>query len=83
MNLNFDSPAPYLRFIRALSLLIELQSRLDWRREWEAEIINRWQELQKRNRLNMKSKLDLSAKVAGATRDVASFENNKAQLDHG
>ena len=80
MNLNFDSPAPYLRFIRALSLLIELQSRLDWRREWEAEIINRWQELQKRNRLNMKSKLDLSAKVAGATRDVASFENNKARL---
>lgn len=80
MKLNFDSPGPYLRFISAMSLLIPLQSRLDWRREWESEIINRLQELQKRNRLNMKSKLDLSAKVAGATCDVASFQNNKPRL---
>ena len=28
----------------------------------------------------MKNKLDLSAKVAGATRDVASFENNSTRL---
>lgn len=28
----------------------------------------------------MKSKLDLSVKVAGATRDVASFENNRTRL---
>lgn len=80
MKLSFDSPAMYLLFIRAMSLLIPLQSRSDWRREWEAEIINRWQLLQKRNRLNMKSKLDLSAKVSGATRDVVSFENNKTRL---
>jgi len=80
MKLSFDSPALYLLFIRAMSLLIPLQSRLNWRREWEAEIINRWQLLGKQNRLNMKSKLDLSAKVLGATRDVASFENNKTRL---
>ena len=80
MKLNFDTPAPYLRFISAMSLLIPLQSRRDWRREWEAEIISRWQELQKRNRLNMKSKLDLSAKVAGATSDIASFQNNRPRL---
>ena len=80
MKLSFDSPALYLLFIRAMSLLIPFQSRSDWRREWEAEIINRWQLLEKRNRLNMKSKLDLSAKVSGATRDVASFENNKTRL---
>lgn len=42
--------------------------------------VNRWQLLEKRNRLNMKNKLDLSAKVAGATRDVASFENNSTRL---
>ena len=52
----------------------------DWRREWEAEIINRWRLLEKRNRLTMKSKLYLSVKVAGATRDVASFENNRTRL---
>lgn len=80
MKLSFNSPALYLLFIRAMSLLIPLQSRVDWRREWEVEIINRWQLLEKRNRLNMKNKLDLSAKVSGATRDVASFENNKTRL---
>ena len=80
MKLSFHSPAPYLLFIRAMSLLIPLQSRLDWRREWEAEIVNRWQLLEKRNQLNMKNKLDLSAKVSGATRDVASFEHNKTRL---
>ena len=80
MKLNLVSPAPYLRFIRAMSLLVPRQSRLDWRREWEAEIISHWQMLQQRNRLNLKSKFDLSAKVAGATHDVASFENNKARL---
>lgn len=80
MKLSFDSPALLLLFIRAMSLLMPLQSRLDWRREWEAEIINRWRLLEKRNRLTMKSKLDLSVKVAGATRDVASFENNRTRL---
>ena len=80
MKLSFDSPAPYLLFIRAMSLLIPLESRVDWRREWEAEIINRWQLIEKRNRLNIKSKIDLSEKVSGATRDVASFENNKTRL---
>ena len=80
MKLSFDSPALYLLFIRAISVMIPLQSRLDWRREWEAEIINRWQLLEKRNRLNLKSRFDLSAKVAGATRDVVSFENNQTRL---
>jgi hypothetical protein len=83
MKPGVNSPASYLLFIRVMSLLIPLQSRLDWRREWEAEIINRWQMLQKRNRLNMKSKLDLSAKVSGATYDVVSFENNKTRLSLG
>jgi hypothetical protein len=80
MKLNSVSPAMYLHFIHAMSLLIPRQSRSDWRREWEAEIINRWQELQKRNRLDLKSKLDLSAKVAGATHDVALFQHNQARL---
>ena len=80
MKLNFVSPALYLNFIHAMSLLIPHHSRSEWRREWEAEIINRWHVLQKRNRLNLKSKFDLAAKVAGATHDVASFQNNKARL---
>ena len=80
MKLNLDSPTAYLRFIRALSLLVPAPARLDWRREWEAEIVHRWQALQKWNRLNMKSKFDLSTRVAGATRDVASFQQNRARV---
>ena len=80
MRLNFDRPTTYLRFIHALSLLVPAQSRLDWRREWEAEIVHRWQVLQKWGWLNMKSKLDLSTRVAGATRDVVSFQQNRARM---
>ena len=80
MRLNFDTPTNHLRFIRALSLLVPAQSRPDWRREWEAEIVHRWQVLQKWGWLNMKSKIDLTARVAGATRDVASFQQKRTRL---
>jgi hypothetical protein len=80
MRPNFDSPNVYLRFISALSWLVPAPARLDWRREWEAEVIHRWQMLHKWNRLDMKDKLDLSTKVAGATRDVASFQHNRMRL---
>jgi len=80
MRLILDSPALHLRFIRALSLLVPADVRVDWRREWEAEIVHRWQTLQKWRRLDMKSKIDLTARVAGATRDVASFQQKRALL---
>lgn len=80
MRLNFDSPTIYLRFVHALSLLVPAESRRDWRREWEAEIVHRWQVLQKWGWLNMKSKMDLTARVAGATRDVASFQQKRTRL---
>ena len=80
MRINFDTPTNYLRFIRALSLLVPADSRLDWRREWEGEIVHRWQVLQKWGWLNMKSRIDLTARVAGATRDVASFQQKRTRL---
>ena len=80
MKINFDTPTNYLRFIRALSLLVPAESRPDWRREWEAEIVHRWQVLQKWGWLNMKSRIDLTARVAGATRDVASFQQKRTRL---
>jgi len=80
MRLNIHGPTIYLRFIRVLSLLVPAPSRLDWRLEWEAEIVHRWQVLQKWGWLNMKSKFELSTRVAGATRDVASFQQNRARM---
>ena len=80
MRFNLDNKAMYLYFIHAMSLLVPRQARSDWRREWEAEIVNHLSVLRKRNRLNLKSKVDLWAKVAGASLDVATFENNKSRL---
>ena len=80
MKPNFETPLVYLRFIHALSLLVPADARLDWRREWEAEIMHRWQALQKWRRLDMKSNIDLTARVAGATLDVASFHENRKLL---
>lgn len=80
MRVNFDSPNVYLRFINALSWLVPAQARVDWRREWQAEIIHHWQARQKWNRLNMKDKVDLSTRVAGATRDALTFPRDKTPL---
>jgi hypothetical protein len=80
MRIYFDQLSMYLRFIRALSLLVPAAERWEWRREWEAEIVHRWQALQKWNRLNLKSKFDLTARVAGATRDVASFQQKRTRM---
>ena len=80
MSLNYNSPVMWLRFVRALSFLVPAEARADWLREWEAEIINHWQLLQKRNRLNMKSKLDLSRRVAGATQDAVTFPQSRTRL---
>jgi hypothetical protein len=80
MSVRIQKPEIYLLMIRALSLLAPAGARLEWRREWEAEIIHRWQVLQKWNRLNMKSKLDLTARVAGAARDAASFQQNRKPM---
>lgn len=80
MSVRMQTPGTYLLMIRALSLLVPADARLDWRHEWEAEIVHRWRALQKWNRLNMKSKIDLTARVAGATRDVASFQQNRKLL---
>lgn len=80
MIVNFDKPVVYLRFIRVLGLLVPAEARPDWRREWEAEIVHRWRTLQKWNRLNMKSKIELAGRVAGATHDVASFQQRRTLL---
>ena len=80
MRMIFNTPVIWLRFVRALRFLLPAEARQDWYCEWEAEIINHWQLLQKRNRLNMKSKLDLSRCVAGATHDAVTFPQNRARL---
>lgn len=80
MRMEFQTPAIYLRVIRAISLLVPKQFRFDWRREWEAEVISRWLLLEKWNRLDGQSKFDLLRRVQGAFRDVVCFQQRRTRL---
>jgi hypothetical protein len=78
--MEFQTPAIYLRLIRAIALLMPKQFRSDWRREWEAEVINHWMLLEKWEKLNAKSKFDLLKRVQGAFRDVVWFQQRRTSL---
>ena len=78
--MELQTPAIYLRLIRATALLVPKQFRSDWRREWEAEVISHWMLLEKWERLNAKSKLDLLKRVQGAFRDVVWFQQRRTSL---
>ena len=80
MTIRVQSPGIYLWIIAAISLLVPRQSRLAWRREWEAEIMSRWLLLKEWERLNPKSKLDLFKRVQGSLLDVLSFQQRRTRL---
>ena len=75
-----QTPEIYLRIIRALSLLAPRHSRLEWSREWEAEIVSRWFLLKEWERLNARSKLDLLRRVQGAFWDVPGLQHSRTSL---
>ena len=80
MSMEFQSPAFLLRLIRATSLLVPGEFRSEWRREWEAEVISRWLILEKWERLDGQSKLDLLKRVRGAFRDAICFQQRRTRL---
>jgi hypothetical protein len=78
--MEFQTPAIYLHLIRAIALLVPKQFRSDWRREWDAEVISHWMQLEKWERLNAKSRFDLLKRVQGALRDVVWFQQRRTSL---
>lgn len=83
MAVRIESPGVYLWIIKAISRLVPQALRLDWRREWEAEVWSRWLLLQRWERLNAHSKLDLFRRVQGALLDVLSFQRVRTSLMPG
>ena len=83
MAVHIQTPGIYLWIVRALSLMLPQGSRSDWRREWEAEIINRWLLLEKWGTLNAQSKVDLCRRVRGAFVDVVWFRQSPTRLTLG
>lgn len=80
MSVRIKTPALYLWIIAAISLWLPKESRLEWRREWEAEIVTRWLLLTEWERLNAHSKLDLFKRVQGALADVLWFQQSRTRL---
>lgn len=80
MAVRLQSPKTFLWFIRTISLLVPNGSRLEWRREWEAEIVSRWLLLQDWERLNLHSQLDLFKRVRGSVLDVLCFQQRRTNL---
>lgn len=80
MIVRIQTPAIYLWIIRAFSLLAPRESRPDWRREWEAEIISRWLLLKEWERVDAHSKLDLLKRVVGSVFDVLCFQQRRTRL---
>ena len=78
--MEFQTPTIYLHLIRAIALLVPKQFRPDWRREWEAEVISHWLQLEKWERLNAKSKFGLLKRVQGALSDVVWFQQRRTSL---
>jgi hypothetical protein len=80
MAVRIQTPTIYLWIIRAISLLAPKESRLEWRREWEAEIVSRWLLLREWEKLNANSKLDLLKRVQGSFLDVLCFQQRRTSL---
>jgi hypothetical protein len=80
MSVQIQTPGIYLWIISAISLLVPQESRVDWRREWEAEIVSRWLLLKEWKRLNARSKLDLFKRVQGAFWDGLGFQQSRTNL---
>lgn len=80
MAVLIQTPEIYLWIIRTISLLAPMESRIEWRREWEAEILNRWLRLKEWERLTADSKFDLFKRVQGSFLDVLCFQQRRTSL---
>jgi hypothetical protein len=80
MIVESQSQAFFLHAIRLIGVLVPAQFRSDWRREWEAEVVNRWLHLERWGRLDAHSKSDLWKRIRGALVDTLWFQQRRIQM---
>jgi hypothetical protein len=80
MIVESPSQACLVRMVRLMGMLVPAQFRSDWCREWEAEVVNRWLQLERWGRLDAQSKADLWKRIRGALIDVLWFQQRRIQL---
>ena len=70
----------FVRVVRLIGMLVPAQFRSEWRREWEAEVINRWLLLERWGSLDAQSKADLWKRIRGALVDILWFQQRRIQM---
>jgi hypothetical protein len=80
MKSESASPRISLGIIRVMSLLVPANARRDWRREWEAELINRWLLCEEWQQSTLRMRSDLLKRSGGALFDVLWFQERRARL---
>ena len=80
MKSKVASPRVSLGIIRAMSLLLPSSARRDWRREWEAEVVNRWLLCEKWKQPALRMQSDLLKRIGGALFDVLWFQERRMRL---
>jgi len=80
MKSEAASPRISLGIIWAMSLLVPSGARREWRREWEAEVINRWLLREKWKQSTLRMQSDLLKRIGGALFDVLWFQERRTRL---
>jgi hypothetical protein len=80
MIVESQSQAFFVRMLRLIGMLVPAQFRSDWCREWEAEVVNRWLQLERWGRLDAQSKADLWKRIRGAMIDTLWFQQRRIQM---
>ena len=80
MRSETASPRISLGIIRAISLLVPIRARRDWRREWEAEVIAHWLQREKWQTSNLRMQVDLLKRTSGALFDVLGLQDRSMRL---
>ncbi len=81
-NRTYDPLLEWCLFwIRRLAPLVPVARRSDWRREWEGELIHRWEELDRGRRIRPSDRISLVLASAGAIVDVVCLIRQDWRID--
>ena len=81
MVANTRGPRLALALVGLASRLVPRSARLHWRREWEGELLGRWEELEARDDVNVRTRLDLLLRASGSLLDALFYEGGRWRMD--
>ena len=78
---NTPGPRLALALVALASRLVPRSARLHWRREWEGELLGRWDELEARDDVNLGTRLDLLMRATGSFVDALFYEGGSWSME--